>query len=56
VKLEDGRYRYELPYPAKGFAAMFGEARFAGEGVPFYLSTNLRIVGGESAAAATGGQ
>ncbi len=57
VELKDGRYRHELPYPAEGFAAMFGEARFAGEGVPFYLSTNLRIVGGESdAAAATGGQ
>lgn len=58
VTLQDGRYRYELPYPAEGFAAMFGEARFTGEGMPFYLSTNLKIVGQgpAEAAAATGGQ
>jgi PhoPQ-activated pathogenicity-related protein len=54
VPAQDGRFRYELAYPDRGFAAMFGEARFAGEGVPFYLSTNVRIVGPAKEAAGGG--
>lgn len=35
----------ELPVPEKGFAAMFAEAVYDGEKLPFFLSTNVRIVG-----------
>ncbi len=38
-------YDYNLPLPEKGFAAMFGEAVFEETGPPFFLSTNVRIVG-----------
>jgi PhoPQ-activated pathogenicity-related protein len=38
-------YVYEMPVPESGFAALLGEAVFNGERVPFYLSTNVRIVG-----------
>jgi PhoPQ-activated pathogenicity-related protein len=55
VEAKDGRYHYEMPTPATGYAAMFGEARFPGESLPFYLSTNLKIVGGDSSPAATTG-
>lgn len=44
-----GGYRYELEYPATGYAAMFGEAMFAGTTMPYYLSTNVRIVAALSA-------
>ncbi len=40
-----GAWYYELPMPEKGFAAMFGEAVFATDKLPFYLSTNVKIVG-----------
>ena len=40
----DGAYQYELPLPAAGFAAMFGEAVFESDGMPYYLSTNVKIV------------
>lgn len=41
----EGAYEYELEYPASGYAAMFGEATFEGTSMPYYLSTNVRIVG-----------
>jgi PhoPQ-activated pathogenicity-related protein len=44
-----GAYQYELEYPASGYAAMFGEAMFQGASMPYYLSTNVRIVGAASA-------
>lgn len=48
-----GRYFHELdiPQPGEGYAAMFVEAVFDGGELPYYLSTNVRIVGSEKAAA-----
>jgi PhoPQ-activated pathogenicity-related protein len=43
-------YRYELPIPAKGYAAMFGEAEFKVEGLTYFLSTNVKIVQAEDGA------
>ncbi len=43
----DGAYRYELPLPEQGYAAMFGEAVFESDGMPYYLSTNVKIVKGQ---------
>ncbi len=43
--LEEGAYRYRLSVPAKGFAALFGEAQFDEGDMPVYLSTNVKIVG-----------
>lgn len=41
----------ELPLPKDGYAAMFGEAVFDGPTLPYFLSTNVRIVkAGETAA------
>ncbi len=45
ARLENGKYRFDLPVPAKGFAAAFGEATFANGSIPYFLSTNVRIVG-----------
>ena len=42
---EGGAFVYEIAIPQKGYAASFGEAVYAGEGIPFYLSTQIRIVG-----------
>jgi PhoPQ-activated pathogenicity-related protein len=54
-KQGDG-YTHRLPMPATGYAAMFGEAVYDGPDAPFYLSTNLRMIGLDSkpAAAAAG--
>jgi PhoPQ-activated pathogenicity-related protein len=41
----NGGWEYELEYPASGYAAMFGEAVFNGAAMPYYLSTNVKIVG-----------
>ncbi len=39
-------YVCRLPLPTDGFAALFGELEFNGPNdVPFYLSTNVRIIG-----------
>ena len=45
-KLEwvDGAYRYDLPAPESGYAAMLGELKFASNSLPYYLSTNVKIV------------
>jgi PhoPQ-activated pathogenicity-related protein len=45
ARLESGKYRFDLPVPAKGYAAAFGEAVFSNGGFPYFLSTNVRIVG-----------
>jgi PhoPQ-activated pathogenicity-related protein len=45
ARLENGAYRFDLPVPAEGFAAAFGEATFANGVLPYFLSTNVRIVG-----------
>jgi len=42
------KYICTLPVPGQGFAAMFAEAVFEdGEEMPYFFSTNLRIVGGK---------
>ena len=42
------RYVCTLPVPAQGYAAMFAEAVFEDDTpLPYFLSTNLRIVGGK---------
>lgn len=41
----DGTWRYDLPLPEEGYAALFGEAIFQTDRMPYYLSTNVRIVG-----------
>jgi len=38
-------FAYEMAVPESGYVALLGEALFNGEHVPFYLSTNVRIVG-----------
>ncbi len=40
----------DLPQPEKGYAAVFGEARFGDAPMPYYFSTNLRVVPGKDAA------
>jgi PhoPQ-activated pathogenicity-related protein len=51
----DGKYVYELPAPASGYAALFGEAVYKDGGAPYFLSTNVKIVGAvDSQTAATG--
>lgn len=44
-KLErvEGGYRYELPAPESGYAAMLGELKFVSDSLPYYLSTNVQI-------------
>jgi PhoPQ-activated pathogenicity-related protein len=46
----DGQYAYTLPRPQSGFAAVFGETMFSTETMPYYLSTNVTIIGVEPAA------
>ena len=44
IEAAAGVYRYVLPKQKEGFDAVFAEARFDDEVMPFYLSTTLRIV------------
>ncbi len=44
TRFEKGSYHFELPVPAEGCAAVFGEATFPNGGIPYFLSTNVRIV------------
>jgi PhoPQ-activated pathogenicity-related protein len=44
-------YHYRMPIPSSGYAALFGEAVFEAGGVPYFLSTNVRIVNPKDAAA-----
>jgi PhoPQ-activated pathogenicity-related protein len=58
VASDDGEARQfviEIEKPAHGFAAVFAEAQFNGQPMPFYLSTNLRVLPGLEAAASAGG-
>jgi PhoPQ-activated pathogenicity-related protein len=45
----DGGFRHELAAPTSGYAAMFGEAMFEHAAAPFFLSTNVKIVGEKGA-------
>ncbi len=42
-------YEYTLPIPEDGYAALFGELEFDGQGMPYFLSTNVRIGEGPKA-------
>lgn len=41
---EGDGFVYDCPLPGTGYAAVFGEAVFAGKSMPYYLSTNVRIL------------
>jgi hypothetical protein len=43
LELVDGAYRYEMPLPPTGHAALFGELKFKGDSLPYYLSTNVKL-------------
>jgi PhoPQ-activated pathogenicity-related protein len=43
--VENDSYSFDLPKPATGFAALFGEAVYDSDGVPLFLSTNVKIIG-----------
>jgi PhoPQ-activated pathogenicity-related protein len=58
VRAEGGegrRFVVDIKKPARGFAAIFAEAQFNGRPMPFYLSTNLRVVPAGEAAETVGG-
>jgi PhoPQ-activated pathogenicity-related protein len=56
AKEGDGRrFVIDLKRPADGFAAVFAEAQFNGQPMPFYLSTNLRVVPAVAAAGTVDG-
>lgn len=44
LQLNGKGYDHLLPTPESGFAAMFGEAIFPSDVMPFYLSTNVKII------------
>jgi len=45
VEAQSGSYSHELPLPEAGYSAMFAEAEFDNDGTPYFLSTNVRIIG-----------
>lgn len=48
-KQADGTYSHTLPQPEQGYAAMFGEATYAGPKMPYFLSTQVRVIGTKDA-------
>jgi PhoPQ-activated pathogenicity-related protein len=44
---DDGTGRFELARPETGYAALFGEFVYAHPTLPYYFSTNLRVVEGQ---------
>jgi PhoPQ-activated pathogenicity-related protein len=52
----DGHYLYQLALPESGYAAVFGEAVFDTDLLPYFLSTNVKIVKakGDASPAASG--
>jgi PhoPQ-activated pathogenicity-related protein len=52
---EGRRFVVDLKKPANGFAAVFAEAEFNGRPMPFYLSTNLRVVPDASGSSSAAG-
>lgn len=46
IQLRGEAYEHELEIPASGYAALFGEAMYNGAAMPYYFSTNVRIVSG----------
>lgn len=45
IKRAGGAFRYELAAPDEGFVAIFAEAVYDGKTLPYFLSTNVRILG-----------
>ncbi len=48
----DDGYVYDQQLPETGYAAIFGEAVYSGQPLPFFLSTNVRVVGADEVPAA----
>jgi len=46
ASLKNGSYLFTLTTPKKGYAALFGEARYTRGGQGFHLSTQVQIIGG----------
>ena len=44
ARSESGGYAFDLPTPAAGSAAEFGEAVYTGHGLPLYLLTTVKII------------
>lgn len=44
MTVKDDAYVFDLPRPATGYAAFFGEAKFLLDGKPVYLCTTIRVV------------
>lgn len=40
----DKSFVFDLPKPEHGFSALFGDLQFAGDKLPFYLCTQIRVV------------
>ena len=47
----DGKHQFRLQIPQRGYAAMFGEAMFETDKLPYYLSTNVKIASAKGGAA-----
>ena len=45
ARAANGEFMYEVPLPASGYLALFGEAVYQADGEPYWLSTNVKIVG-----------
>ena len=43
----DKVFLFDLPKPNHGYADMFGDVEFAGERLPFYLCTQMRLIQGK---------
>ena len=43
----DGAYFASIDVPATGYAALFGEAEFEGTAGPYFVSTTIKVLGGE---------
>jgi PhoPQ-activated pathogenicity-related protein len=52
---EGRQFVIDLEKPTDGFTAVFAEAQFNGRPMPFYLSTNLRVLPAAETAAAVDG-
>jgi PhoPQ-activated pathogenicity-related protein len=44
---EKDAYTYDLAHPTSGYAALFGEAVYASDDMPLFLSTNVKIIGAQ---------
>jgi PhoPQ-activated pathogenicity-related protein len=44
AETKDGGFVHAQPFPDSGYTAVFGEAVYESDGVPYFLSTNVKIV------------